>query len=229
MQRILIVDDNEDIRKIIGYDLLKAGYDVEDAKDGESGYRKIMQEQNYDLILIDWMMPGKNGIELVQELRRQHIDSVLFMLTAKDGIDDLEQAFAAGVDDYMRKPFSPRELTIRISHHLMQRPQREEKQMRVYGDLTLDERSRQVSVKGKGISLTRKEFDILNYFLSHPETVLSRNQILNEIWGFDYDGDTRIGDVHVFKLRAKLKDSVVRITSSRGIGYLLEICTGKGE
>ena len=83
MQRILIVDDNEDIRKIIVYDLLKAGYDVEAAKDGESGYRKIMQEQNFDLILIDWMMPGKNGIELVQELRRHHIDSVLFMLTAK--------------------------------------------------------------------------------------------------------------------------------------------------
>ena len=114
MKRILIIDDNEDIRKIIGYDLIKAGFDVDDAQDGESGYQMIQKEKNYDLIIVDWMMPGMSGIELVRTLRRQHNNSLLFMLTAKDGVDDLAEAFEAGVDDYMRKPFSPRELTIRI-------------------------------------------------------------------------------------------------------------------
>ena len=121
MKRILIIDDNEDIRKIIGYDLIKAGFDVDDAQDGESGYQMIQKEKNYDLIIVDWMMPGMSGIELVRTLRHQHNNSLLFMLTAKDGVDDLAEAFEAGVDDYMRKPFSPRELTIRIQRHLQQR------------------------------------------------------------------------------------------------------------
>lgn len=222
MKRILIIDDNEDIRKIIGYDLIKAGFDVDDAQDGESGYQMIQKEKNYDLIIVDWMMPGMSGIELVHTLRRQHNNSLLFMLTAKDGVDDLAEAFEAGVDDYMRKPFSPRELTIRIQRHLQQRVREKDKHILSYGDITLDERSRQVTIQGNKITLTRKEFDMLAYYLSHPDTVLSRNQILNELWGFDYDGDTRIVDVHTFKLRAKLKDSSVMITSSRGIGYRLE-------
>lgn len=222
MKRILIIDDNEDIRKIIGYDLIKAGFDVDDAQDGESGYQMIQKEKNYDLIIVDWMMPGMSGIELVRTLRRQHNNSLLFMLTAKDGVDDLAEAFEAGVDDYMRKPFSPRELTIRIQRHLQQRVREKDKHILSYGDITLDERSRQVTIQGNKVALTRKEFDMLTYYLSHPDTVLSRNQILNELWGFDYDGDTRIVDVHTFKLRAKLKDSSVMITSSRGIGYRLE-------
>ena len=127
MKRILIIDDNEDIRKIIGYDLIKAGFDVDDAQDGESGYQMIQKEKNYDLIIVDWMMPGMSGIELVRTLRRQHNNSLLFMLTAKDVVDDLAEAFEAGVDDYMRKPFSPRELTIRIQRHLQQRVREKDK------------------------------------------------------------------------------------------------------
>ena len=138
MKRILIIDDNEDIRKIIGYDLIKAGFDVDDAQDGESGYQMIQKEKNYDLIIVDWMMPGMSGIELVRTLRRQHNNSLLFMLTAKDGVDDLAEAFEAGVDDYMRKPFSPRELTIRIQRHLQQRVREKDKHILSYGDITLD-------------------------------------------------------------------------------------------
>ena len=177
MKRILIIDDNEDIRKIIGYDLIKAGFDVDDAQDGESGYQMIQKEKNYDLIIVDWMMPGMSGIELVRTLRRQHNNSLLFMLTAKDGVDDLAEAFEAGVDDYMRKPFSPRELTIRIQRHLQQRVREKDKHILSYGDITLDERSRQVTIQGNKVALTRKEFDMLAYYLSHPDTVLSRNQI----------------------------------------------------
>ncbi len=222
MSKILIIDDNEDIRKIIGYDLLKAGFEVEDVEDAQKGYQKILQDNDYDLIIIDWMMPKMSGIELVTLLRQHHINSILFMLTAKDGMDDLEQAFAAGVDDYMHKPFSPRELEIRIRHHLQLRKPQPVKGQITFADIVLNEQNRRVQINKEEISLTRKEFDMLAYYLHHPNTVLSRNEILNALWGFDYDGDTRIVDVHTFKLRNKLKNSQAQITSSRGIGYLLE-------
>ena len=146
------------------------------------------------------------------------------MLTAKDGDNDLEEAFAAGVDDYLRKPFSPRELQIRIRKHLQGRPlsEPEDKAILHYRDLTLDERSRRFLIAQTEIPLTRKEFDLMDHFMRHPETVLSRNEILNALWGFDYDGDTRIIDVHASKLRGKLTGSQAQITSSRGIGYILQ-------
>ena len=204
MKHILVIDDNEDVRKIIGYDLLKAGFAVDDAEDGISGFAQATKTK-YDLIIIDWMMPGMNGLELTRALRARNVRSILFMLTAKDGDNDLEEAFAAGVDDYLRKPFSPRELQIRIRKHLQGRPAGDEapKTILRYQDLTLDERSRR-------------------FFISGKQTVLSRNEILNAVWGFDYDGDTRIIDVHTFKLRGKLSSSKAQITSSRGIGYILE-------
>ncbi len=222
MKRILIIDDNEDIRKIIGYDLLKAGFDVDDAMDAESGYQKIMQEKHYDLIIIDWMLPNMSGIEFVRLLRHKQVRSFLFMLTAKDGINDLEEAFAAGVDDYMRKPFSPKELEIRIRYHLQSCSSITSQHTLSYGDLFMEMNNRHIRINDHLISLTRKEFDMLALFMTHPDTVLSRNQILNELWGYDYEGDTRIVDVHTFKLRAKLRESNVQISSSRGIGYLLE-------
>lgn len=223
MKHILVIDDNEDVRKIIGYDLLKAGFAVDDAEDGISGFAQATKTK-YDLIIIDWMMPGMNGLELTRALRARNVRSILFMLTAKDGDNDLEEAFAAGVDDYLRKPFSPRELQIRIRKHLQGRPAGDEapKTILRYQDLTLDERSRRFFISGKEISLTRKEFDLMDYFMQHAQTVLSRNEILNAVWGFDYDGDTRIIDVHTFKLRGKLSSSKSQITSSRGIGYILE-------
>lgn len=222
MKRILVIDDNDDIRKIIGYDLIKAGYDVDDAMDADSGYQKATQGDSYDLIIIDWMMPGMNGIELIRLLRSKRINSVLFMLTAKDRIDDLEEAFAAGADDYLRKPFATKELELRIRHHLRQTSSSISSGILCYGDLTLDKRNRRVRIKDHLIALTRKEIDLLSLFLTHPDTILSRDQILNELWGFHYVGDTRIVDVHIFKLRSKLKESCVQISASRGIGYLLE-------
>ena len=223
MKHILVIDDNEDVRKIIGYDLLKAGFAVDDAEDGTNGFALACQ-RTYDLIIIDWMMPGMNGLALTRALRARNIRSGLFMLTAKDGDNDLEEAFAAGVDDYLRKPFSPRELQIRIRKHLQGRPlsEPEDKAILHYRDLTLDERSRRFLIAQTEIPLTRKEFDLMDHFMRHPETVLSRNEILNALWGCDYDGDTRIIDVHASKLRGKLTGSQAQITSSRGIGYILQ-------
>ena len=159
MKHILVIDDNEDVRKIIGYDLLKAGF-------------ALACQRTYDLIIIDWMMPGMNGLALTRALRARNIRSVLFMLTAKDGDNDLEEAFAAGVDDYLRKPFSPRELQIRIRKHLQGRSlsEPEDKAILHYRDLTLDERSRRFLIAQTEIPLTRKEFDLMDHFMRHPES-----------------------------------------------------------
>ena len=131
------------------------------------------------------------------------------------------EAFDAGVDDYITKPFSPRELLARIQAHV-KRIVKTSRRVLEMGGLTMDLGSREVRVNNQPVSLTKKEFELLEYMLRNPQIVLSRDNILNEIWDFDYDGDTRIVDVHIFKLRSKLSGSGVRISSLRGVGYKLE-------
>lgn len=164
-------------------------------------------------------LPYKNGIELVKEFRKAQIDSVLVMLTAKDSEEDILEAFEAGVDDYISKPFSPRELMARIQAHLKRIKKEDTKQ---YLDIVIDYKKRKIRVKEEELSLTKKEYELLEYFVLNNNIVLSRDKILNDLWGFDYDGDTRIVDVHTFKLRNKLAHSDAKISSSRGIGYILE-------
>ena len=168
------------------------------------------------------MLPEISGIELVRLFRGKGIDSVMMMLTAKDEEEDILEAFEAGVDDYITKPFSPRELLARIQAHV-KRIVKTSRRVLEMGGLTMDLGSREVSVNGQPVSLTKKEFELLEYLLRNPQIVLSRDNILNEIWDFDYDGDTRIVDVHIFKLRNKLQGSGVKIASLRGIGYKLEV------
>lgn len=219
MIKILIIEDEENIRKIITYDLKKAGYEIEEASDGKEGLEKA-ESNTYDLILIDWMLPEYDGIELLHKFRTLAIDSILFMLTAKDEEEDILKAFEAGADDYMSKPFSVRELSARINAHL----KRANKTNSViqYLDIKMDNKKRIVNIHDHKIELTKKEYDLLEYFVMNHNTVLSRDKILNDLWGFDYDGDTRIIDVHTFKLRSKLKDSKAVIKSNRGVGYSLE-------
>ena len=173
-------------------------------------------------MIIDWMLPEISGIELVRLFRGKGIDSVMMMLTAKDEEEDILEAFEAGVDDYITKPFSPRELLARIQAHV-KRIVKTSRRVLEMGGLTMDLGSREVSVNGQPVSLTKKEFELLEYLLRNPQIVLSRDNILNEIWDFDYDGDTRIVDVHIFKLRNKLQGSGVKIASLRGVGYKLEV------
>lgn len=219
MIKILIIEDEENIRKIITYDLKQAGYEIEEASDGKEGLEKA-ESNTYDLILIDWMLPEYDGIELLHKFRTLAIDSILFMLTAKDEEEDILKAFEAGADDYMSKPFSVRELSARINAHL----KRANKTNRViqYLDIKMDNKKRIVNIHDHKIELTKKEYDLLEYFVMNHNTVLSRDKILNDLWGFDYDGDTRIVDVHTFKLRSKLKDSKAVIKSNRGVGYSME-------
>ena len=220
MPRILLIEDEDSIRHLISYDLKNAGYEVVGCVDGASAKEKGLS-QSFDIMIIDWMLPEISGIELVRLFRGKGIDSVMMMLTARDEEEDILEAFDAGVDDYITKPFSPRELLARIQAHV-KRIVKTSRRVLEMGGLTMDLGSREVRVNNQPVSLTKKEFELLEYMLRNPQIVLSRDNILNEIWDFDYDGDTRIVDVHIFKLRSKLSGSGVRISSLRGVGYKLE-------
>lgn len=221
MARILLIEDEENIRKIIAYDLRKAKYDIVECGDGKQAIDIAMSE-NFDLLIIDWMLPHVSGIEIVEKLREKKINSILIMLTARDDETDVLYAFEKGVDDYITKPFSPRELLARVNAHLKRHGSGQKDQPLSIGNVSMDMKRREVFIDDQPLVLTKKEFDLLEYFISNREIVLSRDNILNEIWGFDYDGDTRIVDVHVFKLRSKLSNSRVHIKSMRGIGYVIE-------
>ncbi len=220
MGKIMFVDDESNIRRLVGYDLKTAGYEYALCEDGQQAYEAASKDA-FDVIVIDWMMPRMSGIELVQKLRQEHNQAILIMLTAKDDEENLLEAFEAGVDDYVTKPFSSRELLARIAAHMRRLNQKQTKTLR-FGPIVMDLTRRDVLIDNKLIDLTKKEFELLEFFLKNTNIVLSRDTILNEIWNFDYDGDTRIVDVHIFKLRSKLAHTSASIRSSRGIGYILE-------
>ena len=219
MRKILIIEDEENIRRLLEYDLKNLNYDVKSAKDGAVRLELGLTE-SYDVILVDWMLPVYSGIELVEKFRSAGLDSIIIMLTAKDEESDILQAFDAGVDGYMTKPFSPRELGARIQAHVRRLNDVSIPKSVVLGDIIMNLETRDVSINGKDVELTKKEFDLLALLLSRENVVLSRDQILSDIWDFNYDGDTRIVDVHIFKLRTKIDESNVFIHSERGIGYV---------
>jgi len=221
MSKVCFVDDELNIRRLVAYDLKQAGYDFTLCENGQEAYLKSKSE-TYDVYIIDWMMPEMDGIGLVKKLRAENNGAIMIMLTAKSEEEDLIDAFEAGVDDYLTKPFSSRELMVRIKAHLS-RIQSKSSASLSFKDLQINVMNRSVTHLDKPIDLTKTEFDLLIYFTQNPAMVLSRDQILTKIWGFEYDGDTRIVDVHVFKLRVKLEKTSLEIKSVRGIGYLLEI------
>lgn len=220
MTKILLVEDEESIRKLIAYDLSKANYQVVQCEDGKQALQKGLEEA-FDILILDWMLPYVSGIELVEKFREKGITSVIMMLTAKDDEEDILKAFEAGVDDYVAKPFSPRQLLARIHAHA-KRLSSSSTSFYQINDVSLNHSTREVTLKNKRVDLTKKEFELLEYLMKNQNVVLSRDNILNTIWDFDYDGDTRIVDVHIFKLRSKLQGSLINIRSLRGVGYCLE-------
>jgi DNA-binding response OmpR family regulator len=220
MNKVCFVDDEQNIRKLVAYDLKQAGYEFSLCANGQEAYA-LSKTTSFDAFIIDWMMPEMDGITLVKKLRSEYSDAVMIMLTAKSEEEDLIEAFDAGVDDYLTKPFSSRELMVRIKAHLLRSQPKETTELKL-GDVSINTLKREVTILNKPIDLTKTEYDLLIYFTENRKTVLSRDQILNKIWGFDYDGDTRIVDVHVFKLRSKLETKTLEIKSVRGVGYLLE-------
>ncbi len=216
--KVLVIEDEDNIRRLLKYDLRQLGCTVDSASNGEEGLDKSLSG-DYDVLIVDWMLPKMSGIDIVKRYRDHNKKGIVIMLTAKNNEEDLLDAFEVGVDDYVTKPFSPRELGARIQAHLRRYYDISKRRNLEFGNTNINLDLHQVEINGEKIELTKKEFDLFYYLIQNMNTVLSRDMILNEVWDFSYDGDTRIVDVHIFKLRSKLEASSIDIESLRGVGY----------
>lgn len=220
---VLIVEDDRPISRFVELELKHEGYDVDVAHDGISGYEKI-KSNKYDIIILDIMLPGMDGIELLKKVRLNS-DVPVILLTAKSDVEDKVFGLDIGADDYITKPFAIEELLARMRVLLRNR-----KRIYRYGeelkaaDLVLNTSTRTVKRGDISINLTKTEFDLLQYLLKNKNVVLSRNRILNEVWGYDFLGDTNIVDVYIRYLRSKIDDGYENklIHTVRGVGYVLK-------
>ncbi len=220
-QHILLVEDEIKLARFIELELQSEGYRVSVAHDGMSGL-SLARESEPDLAILDWMMPGLTGVELCRRLRSTGIKIPVILLTAKDEVGDRVTGLDAGADDYLVKPFSIEELLARIRAHL-RRTQETDTDVLQFEDLSLNRRTREVHRGQRSIELTAKEFDLLQYLMSHPRQVFTREQILENIWGYDFLGDSNIIEVYVRYLRLKLEQESEKrlIHTARGVGYSL--------
>ncbi len=219
-ERILIIEDDEAILKVLRRVLTYEGYQVDTALDGQSGLNMV-RDVLPDLVVLDWMLPGMDGLEVCRRLRAAGSVPIL-MLTAKDTIQDRVQGLDAGADDYLVKPFELDELLARI-RALLRRTQTDRAQVLTFADLALDISTRQASRKGRLISLTAKEYELLELFLRHPRQVLTREMIFDRVWGYDFGGESNVLDVYIRYLRQKLEEGgeVRLLHTVRGVGYVL--------
>ncbi len=221
--KILAIDDEEILVKAIKKTLEKEGYTVDYLTDPEAAKRRLeLSHQDYDLVIMDWIMPGLEGVDLAKHLRQLGISIPILMLTAKVGIDDKVKALDIGADDYLVKPFSSEELAARV-RALLRRPVEALPGELVVDDIAMNLVTREVLRGKQKIDLTVKEFSLLEYFMRHPNQVVSRLQILDHLWGFDFDSFSNVVDVHVKNLRRKLNKGRKKniLETVRGIGYKL--------
>jgi two-component system, OmpR family, response regulator MprA len=219
-ERILIIEDDEAIVKVLRRGLAYDGYQVDAALDGESGL-VLARDHNPDMVILDWMLPGMDGLEVAQRLRQVGNVPIL-ILTAKDTLQDRVQGLDAGADDYMVKPFELDELLARV-RALLRRTQQDRAPVLSFADMTLDTSTRQASRKTRVISLTAKEYDLLELFMRHPRQVLTREMIFDRVWGYDFGGESNVLDVYIRYLRQKLEaEGEARLIHTvRGVGYVL--------
>jgi DNA-binding response OmpR family regulator len=201
--------------------LITEGYHVSVAHDGIAGLT-LARESSFDLAILDWMLPGLSGVELCRRLRVTGNKMPIILLTAKDEVSDRVAGLNAGADDYVVKPFSVEELLARIRAHL-RRTSEPDPDFLQFEDLSLDRRTREIFRGQRSIELTAKEFDLLEYLLNYPRQVLTRDQILAKVWGYDFMGDSNIIEVYIRYLRLKLEDANEKrlIHTIRGVGYTL--------
>lgn len=219
---IFYVEDDNSIREIVLYTLNSMGFEAQGFADGQS-FLKALENQKPSLIMLDVMLPDYDGVELLKLIKRQAKTSDLpvIMATARSAEIEKIQALDLGADDYLAKPFSMMEMVARVKA-VLRRYKKEEPKNLVAGTLTLDEGSHVVKDGDRIIELTYKEYELLALLLKHQGRVYSREQILDLIWGHDYDGENRTVDVHIRTLRSKLGDTANLIKTVRGVGYKLE-------
>ena len=222
MSRILIVEDEKKIARFLELELTHEGYEVETAADGRTGLEKALQWKP-DLMILDLMLPELSGIEVCRRLRHES-DLPIIMLTAKDDVSDKVMGLDMGADDYMTKPFAIEELLARIRVGLKKRRYAAPDVLATLtaGALRLDPGSYAVTWNGAPIALTKKEFDLLHYLMAHQGQAVTRDQLLSDVWGYDYMGDTNIVDVYIRYLRHKIDEpfSVKTIHTIRAVGYM---------
>ncbi|EOT51341.1 MULTISPECIES: response regulator transcription factor [Enterococcus] len=227
MKKILVVDDEPSIVTLLTFNLEKEGYHVTTAQDGLEAFHIALNEQ-FDFLLVDVMLPGLDGIELTRKLRQEKIETPILILTAKDDPIDRILGLEIGADDYISKPFSPREvlarmkaISRRMEHRSIPNDESVEKPIRI-GEIYVDTTNYQVYVRNQLIDLTPKEFELLVYFMKRKNRVIDRDTLLDRIWKFDFDGQTRIVDVHISHLREKIERDPKRpeyLMTIRGFGY----------
>jgi len=221
---IVVIDDDEKITSLLRRSLAFEGYEVTTAPNGQEGLR-ILQGRHADLVILDVMMPMLDGWEVCRRLRAAGIHSPVLMLTAKDDVQDRVKGLDLGADDYLVKPFALEELMARVRALLRRRPeQAEESNQLRFEDLVLDVDAREAIRGDHRIELTAKEFDLLHFFMQNPKRVLSRDQIMERIWGYDYSGESNVLEVYVAMLRQKLEEhgGSRLIATVRGAGYVLK-------
>ncbi len=220
--RILIADDESRMRKLVSDFLIKEGYEVTEASDGNEALDRFYEDKGISLIILDVMMPGVDGFEVCREIRSQSQVPII-MLTAKGDERDELQGFNLGVDEYISKPFSPKILVARVNALLRRSNKLDVEEKLEAGGIVLDKTAHTVTIDGKAVELSFKEFELLTYFMENQSVALSREKILNNVWNYDYFGDARTIDTHVKKLRSKIGDKGDYIKTIWGMGYKFEV------
>ena len=220
--KILVVDDEARMRKLVKDFLVKSNYEVVEAEDGSQALDIFFGQKNIALIILDVMMPKMDGWEVCREVR-QYSKVPIIMLTAKSDERDELQGFQLGVDEYISKPFSPKILVARVEAILRRTNQLGEEEILEAGGIVLNKSAHSVTIDGKDVELSYKEFELLTYFLENRGIALSREKILNNVWNYDYFGDARTIDTHVKKLRSKMGEKGDLIKTIWGMGYKLEV------
>lgn len=225
MKTVLVVDDEPSIVTLLTFNLEKEGYKVISATDGREGYEMALN-QKLDFIILDVMLPSMDGMEITKALRQEKVETPILILTAKDDQIDRILGLEIGADDYLTKPFSPREVLARMKAIFRRLEPREKSDETVetltIGEITADLTNYQVTVSGKEIILTPKEFELLVYFMQRKNRVIDRDTLLERIWNFDFSGQSRIVDVHISHLREKIEKDPKHpkyLQTIRGFGY----------
>ncbi|PED36386.1 DNA-binding response regulator [Bacillus cereus] len=219
--RVLVVDDESDMRQLVGMYLDNFGYEWGEAENGKEALKKL-ETDHYDFVVLDIMMPEMDGLSVCKEIRKTSDVPIIF-LTAKGEEWNRVNGLRMGADDYIVKPFSPGELVARMEAVLRRYTKQEQQEEIQFGPILINEKSRRIEVNGESISLTVKEFDLLYFLCQHTGQVFSREQLLEKVWGYDYAGSTRTVDTHVKTMRLKLGESGNYIQTVWGVGYKFEV------
>lgn len=220
MKKVLIIEDEVKISRFLQLELKHEGYSSDAVTDGREGYI-MAQSGNYDIIILDLMLPNLSGIEICRRLRAEGIDTPIIMLTAKDDVSDKVTGLDVGADDYITKPFAIEELLARMRVALKKQTKNNEAPILKAGRLTLDRNKYEVHFDDTLVTLTKKEFELLAYLMKNKNLVLSREQIVENVWGYEYEAETNVTDVYIRYLRSKIDEvfGTHYIKTVRGIGY----------